>query len=379
MIVRPTATAVPFSVCSDLGLAAVRPHAGCPGAAPGSRSCSRSRSARGSAPGRAATPRSRTCAPPTRRGRRSAMSTTRYGMPSSERISSSIASSRSCSAGDSLGRDEAEHLDLVELVHAEDPARVAARGARPRGGSTARSRRSAAAPCAVEDLAGVQRGERDLGRADEVQVVLGQVVDLLLGVGQHARAVQRLLADEHRRDDRLEALARAASPAPSARARARGTRGRRAGRRSASPTGARRAPCRCARRRARGGRGRSSWPRRPRAGPCPRRARRGRAGCRASRAAASRSRSSASRSAPSRLTSAGDLLHPRDRRRRVLARPLGAADLLGGLVLLGAQRPRTRAIAARQRSSSSSQRSSASALPRRAGPARRAPRRGRGG
>ena len=53
----------------------------------------------------------------------------------------------------------------------------------------------------------MQRGERDLGRADEVQVVLGQVVDLLLGVGQHARAVERLLAHEHRRDDRLEAVA----------------------------------------------------------------------------------------------------------------------------------------------------------------------------
>ena len=38
-----------------------------------------------------------------------------------------------------------EHLDLVELVHAEDPARVACRPRPPRGGSTTRSRRSAAA------------------------------------------------------------------------------------------------------------------------------------------------------------------------------------------------------------------------------------------
>ena len=59
----------------------------------------------------------------------------------------------------------------------------------------------------VEDLAGVHRRQRDLARADEVQVVFGHVVDLLLGVGQHARAVERLLAHEHRRDDRLEALA----------------------------------------------------------------------------------------------------------------------------------------------------------------------------
>ena len=53
----------------------------------------------------------------------------------------------------------------------------------------------------------MQRGERDLGRADEVEVVVGQPVDLLLGVGQEAGAVQRLLAHEHRRDDRLEAVA----------------------------------------------------------------------------------------------------------------------------------------------------------------------------
>ncbi len=59
----------------------------------------------------------------------------------------------------------------------------------------------------VEDLPGVQRGERDLARAGQVEVVLGQVVDLLLGVGQEAGPEERLLADEHGRDDRLEAVA----------------------------------------------------------------------------------------------------------------------------------------------------------------------------
>ena len=55
----------------DLRARAVRRRgSGSPGAAPGSRSCSTSRSARGSAPGRAATPRSRTSWPRSRRGRR---------------------------------------------------------------------------------------------------------------------------------------------------------------------------------------------------------------------------------------------------------------------------------------------------------------------
>ena len=53
----------------------------------------------------------------------------------------------------------------------------------------------------------MQRGERDLAGADEVQVVLGQVVDLLLGVGQEAGAVEGVLAHEHGRDHRLEAVA----------------------------------------------------------------------------------------------------------------------------------------------------------------------------
>ena len=52
----------------------------------------------------------------------------------------------------------------------------------------------------------MQRGQRHLGGADQVEVVLGQVVDLLLGVGEEAGAEERLLADEHRRDDRREAL-----------------------------------------------------------------------------------------------------------------------------------------------------------------------------
>ncbi len=53
----------------------------------------------------------------------------------------------------------------------------------------------------------MDRRQRDLGGADQVQVVLGHAVDLLLGVGQEAGAEQRLLAHEHGREHRLEAVA----------------------------------------------------------------------------------------------------------------------------------------------------------------------------
>ena len=52
----------------------------------------------------------------------------------------------------------------------------------------------------------MKRCERDLGGADEEQLVLGQTVDLLLCVGQEAGSIQRALAHEHRGDHRLEAM-----------------------------------------------------------------------------------------------------------------------------------------------------------------------------
>ena len=52
----------------------------------------------------------------------------------------------------------------------------------------------------------MQRGQRHLARADQVELVVGHAVDLLLGVGQEAGAVQRLLAHQHRRHHRHEAL-----------------------------------------------------------------------------------------------------------------------------------------------------------------------------
>ena len=68
----------------------------------------------------------------------------------------SQSSSRWCSASASSGVDVREHLDLVELVDADDAAGVLAVASRPRGGSRARSRRSAAA-------AGRRRGSRPCG------------------------------------------------------------------------------------------------------------------------------------------------------------------------------------------------------------------------
>ena len=69
----------------------------------------------------------------------------------------------------------------------------------------------------------MQRGERDLGGADEEQLVVRRGVDLLLGVRQEAGAVQSPLAHQDRRDHRFEALP-GASPAPTAPAQARASR-----------------------------------------------------------------------------------------------------------------------------------------------------------
>ena len=91
-------------------------------------------------------------------------------------------------------------------MHPEDPAGVLAGRARfaaEAGGEAGVAQRQ---PVSVEDLIAVKRRQGDLGGADQVEVVLGQVVDLLLGVGQIAGADQRALAHEHGRDHRLEAL-----------------------------------------------------------------------------------------------------------------------------------------------------------------------------
>ena len=52
----------------------------------------------------------------------------------------------------------------------------------------------------------MQGGERDLGGADQEQLVALDLVDHLPLAGEEPGPVERPLADEHRRDDRLEAL-----------------------------------------------------------------------------------------------------------------------------------------------------------------------------
>ena len=104
---------------------------------------------------------------------------------------------------------EREHLDLLELVRAEDAARVLAR----RAGLAPEARRDAAVAqreiLLGQDLAHVQRGQRDLGGADQEQLGIGvrDRVDLLARLREEAAADQRLLAHEHRGHDRREALA----------------------------------------------------------------------------------------------------------------------------------------------------------------------------
>jgi hypothetical protein len=78
-----------------------------------------------------------------------------------------------------LGRRVDEHLELVELVHPDDAAGVLA----VRAGLAAVAGRPAGvalrARGQVEDLAHVVAGERHLARADEVQVVGLELVDLV--------------------------------------------------------------------------------------------------------------------------------------------------------------------------------------------------------
>jgi hypothetical protein len=58
----------------------------------------------------------------------------------------------------------------------------------------------------VEDLAHVHRGERDLGRADEIQLVTLDGVDIHRVGWEESGSVHRLLAHEHGRQHRFEAL-----------------------------------------------------------------------------------------------------------------------------------------------------------------------------
>ena len=153
---------------------------------------------------------------------------------------------RSCSSAGGVGLDEAEHLDLVELVHAEDAARVLAGRAGLAPEAAARSRRSAAA---ARRRRGSRRRAARRARPRRCRPGTGRP-----RAGRRSAARCRAESRCRRAPARARAPAgsparsprRRASRAPSARARARAAPGRRAGRRSASPTAARRAPCRSA-------------------------------------------------------------------------------------------------------------------------------------
>ena len=107
--------------------------------------------------------------------------------------------------GSVLGCTEAEHLDLVEPVHADDAAGVLAVGA----GLAAEAGRPAGVALRalgqVEHLVGVHAGQRHLGGADEVQVVALDPVHLLVVLAEEAGALHGAGLDQRGGDDRGEA------------------------------------------------------------------------------------------------------------------------------------------------------------------------------
>ncbi len=181
-------------------------------------------------------------------------------------------------------------------------------GEAPRTGSAAHRR--------VEQVAAVQRRERHLARADEEQLVLGQVVDLVAVGREEPGLLHHVLADQHRRHDRSEALLHQLGPSPTARARARAAPPRASRTRTANHRPRRRVrrrPTRSPRRRWRGRtavdrRRVADGRRRRRPRPRRRRARRGRPGsgpaARARATSASAAASSGSRAVSSSFNAA---------------------------------------------------------------------------
>src|SRR3954447_76577 len=134
---------------------------------------------------------------------------------------SSIASSRSCSSLEAPGSTNenistlsnwwTRKMPRVSRPAAPAPRREQGRKGPGGAGLAAEAGREGAVAqrqlTCVEDLAGVEAGEADLGGAGEEELVLGDFVDLVAVAGQEAGPLQRLFADEDRGDDRLVALA----------------------------------------------------------------------------------------------------------------------------------------------------------------------------
>ena len=96
-------------------------------------------------------------------------------------------------------------LDLDELVDAQQPAHVLAGAAR----LAAEAGRVAGVEdrqlVGLDDLARMERGQRDLGGPGEPQIVVGELVGLLLVAGELALVEEGLLAGDARDGDRREA------------------------------------------------------------------------------------------------------------------------------------------------------------------------------
>ena len=105
-----------------------------------------------------------------------------------------------------LGAAVGEHLRLVELVDADDAAGVLAGGPglAPVAGGPAHVALGPGGQ--VEDLVGVVAGQGHLGGAGEVEVVGGQVVDLVAVGAQEAGATHDLRGDEGGGGHRGEAV-----------------------------------------------------------------------------------------------------------------------------------------------------------------------------
>ena len=131
------------------------------------------------------------------------------------------------------GEREGEHLDLGELMHAIQAARGAAGGAGFGAVAMADAAELDRQFFGFDDLAGVEAAERDLGRGDEIQIVIFDAVDLRFrSARDEAEPLQHFAAGQVGRDHRREAFADQADRSRIAAARARAARLRSSGSRS---------------------------------------------------------------------------------------------------------------------------------------------------
>ena len=144
------------------------------------------------------------------------MFTTRYGSPSPPTIASSIARMRSCSS---------PRRRRARRTRTSRPCRTGARGrcracpcrrCRPRAGSTSRSRRSGAGSASASRISPRCSAESGTSLVPTRNSSPSSTsYTWLRSVGKKPGLFHRVLAHEHRRHDRREALARRARSSPS--------------------------------------------------------------------------------------------------------------------------------------------------------------------